>query len=301
MTLPDWTLLNFVFREPCKGVDDSSYVVASFCDIILTKSEIDYLRPSNKIYPKVMNIWAAYLSDKHSDSWFLPASFGERACDSKLTTRRNWMTTIIEECGLHRFNRRFKHCSKILVPLLDVTSNHWFLLVTRPAAKVVEIWDTKQQDISASTRTYFESRRLNMAICVMKFLHKVFSNDMTRPRDTCYHIRSFQIDNLNVSKNNVDRFDSGVYVMKQMQGFGEVPSQFQSIHERSVVSLSIVKDPKNEKLKSMKEAAGLKQTERSIPTKPVGIHTYDEADSANCDNIPKGRKSRSHRRRRGHR
>ncbi|XP_024166909.1 uncharacterized protein LOC112173507 isoform X2 [Rosa chinensis] len=120
LSLTEWTLLKFLFEKPTRGPVKCRDEVARFGEWIMSTADFDCLRPRNKISNKVINISAAYLFEKESDSWFLPTNFGEQACyknqSSKVETS---LASIISECGLHRFNRRLKWCSKILIPVHD--------------------------------------------------------------------------------------------------------------------------------------------------------------------------------------
>ncbi|KAM5585243.1 hypothetical protein ABKV19_004568 [Rosa sericea] len=115
LSLTEWTLLKFLFEKPARGPVKCRDEVARFGEWIMSTADFDCLRPGIKISSKVINISAAYLFEKESDSWFLPTNFGEQACyknqSSKVETS---LASIISECGLHRFNRRLKWCSKVM-------------------------------------------------------------------------------------------------------------------------------------------------------------------------------------------
>ncbi|XP_062011390.1 uncharacterized protein LOC133727976 isoform X2 [Rosa rugosa] len=300
----EWTLLKFLFEKPARGQDKCRDEVARFGEWIMSTAEFDCLCLGNKISSKVINISAAYLFEKESDSWFLPTNFGDQACyknqSSKVETS---LASIISECGLHRFNRRLKWCSKIFIPIHDKMSEHWFLVVTRVSEKVVEIWDSNTDIVSFP-------RRHQMARDVILLMQKVFASDMKKPSDVYYQFSSFETKQPDCNPSNNIDWKSGVYLIRHMQLYGQPWFEgFQSNKYRSALALGIMNNPKNEALKVVTESADVSHSRskntlngRDNCTGPSGDNMEAETDSElpNSDNnvnIPSGRKFRSHRKR----
>nr|XP_011469318.1 PREDICTED: uncharacterized protein LOC101304812 isoform X2 [Fragaria vesca subsp. vesca] len=72
----DSKVLKFLFGKPRKGGHESREEVARSGDFGVSLEDIHCLCPTVSVSLKVINIWAAYLCQTNSDSWFLPTSFG---------------------------------------------------------------------------------------------------------------------------------------------------------------------------------------------------------------------------------
>ncbi|KAL6145671.1 hypothetical protein ACLB2K_056356 [Fragaria x ananassa] len=206
------------------------------------------------------------------------------------------LASIITDCGLHKFNRRLKRCCKIFIPVKDETLDHWFLVVIKLRDKVVEIWDSKAD--MASLR-----RRREKATSVILLVQKVFASDMKKPGDIYYNFPSFEVTVPTGNRWDMNGYESGIYMMRHMQFYGEPwYDGFDSSKERTEIALFIVKNSKNEDLKSLRAAAGLSVigNKKACKLTSIDVEGYMKDEGArpvDNDNNPTGRKMRSHRKR----
>ncbi|KAL6176634.1 hypothetical protein ACLB2K_053267 [Fragaria x ananassa] len=103
---------------------------------------------------------------------------------------------------------------QILIPVHDETLDHWFLVLIKVRDEVVEIWDSKAD--MASSR-----RRHEIATSVILLVQKVFASDMKKPGDIYYNFSSFEVTVLKGNQWDVNGFESGIYLMRHMQLYGE--------------------------------------------------------------------------------
>ncbi|KAL6197571.1 hypothetical protein ACLB2K_033179 [Fragaria x ananassa] len=292
----DLKLLKFVFDEPHISADKSAEVVARFGEIVLTKGDIECMRPRKKIKSKVINLYAAYLCEAEPTTWFFPTNFSERCPGSgKQCGRDESLGSIIKDCRLHKFNRRLKRCSKIFIPVHDETLERWWLVLIKVRDGVVEIWDSNPEIASLS-------RRQEMASSLMLLVQKVFASDMKKPGDIYYDFPSFEVTVPKGSRWDANGYESGIYVMRHMAFYGEPwYDGFESVKERTEIALEIVKNSKNEELNSIRKSAGLSVAGNKKARNDTSINVCDAKNegvkTVDKGHVPTGRKMRSHRKR----
>ncbi|XP_024188269.1 uncharacterized protein LOC112192664 isoform X1 [Rosa chinensis] len=146
-------LLRFLFRKNFVGEEKWSTEVARYGEFAVTRMEFQCLSPATSLSCKVINICAAYLDEADGDCWFLPTYFGDRArCNEEQSCFANWVASTVDMCGLWRFHRRLRFCSKIFIPLHDRADDHWFLLVMNLLEKKALLWDSYPDPTSVARR-----------------------------------------------------------------------------------------------------------------------------------------------------
>ncbi|KAL6123350.1 hypothetical protein ACLB2K_075872 [Fragaria x ananassa] len=254
----------------------------------------------------VVNIWAAYLCQTNSDSWFLPTFFGEHArLNQDPSAVHVSMASTIVHCRLQRFHRRLKHCVQIFIPLHDEITNHWFLLVMKLKDKIAELWDFVPELTSSL------NRRIEIARATMLLLQTVFASAMSKSSDVYYNFPSFRLSFPEGNPTTYNKYDSGIYIMMQMKCYSDKWFEgYNSEVMRSAVALEIVNNQSNELLKSVITAAmkgkgfeegGYNSTETTqanvVVATEVVASECDKATSIIHEKSPNGWKCRSHRKR----
>ncbi|XP_040363625.1 uncharacterized protein LOC112168724 isoform X3 [Rosa chinensis] len=258
----DSKILKFLFDKGDNGVDDPREEVARYGDIGVSYGELQCLRPTFPLLRKVIDISAAYLYEEDSKSWFFPTCFGEQAYSNHVSSNSHALVaSTIHLCGLQRFHRCLKRCSKIFIPLHDEIEDHWFMLVMKLDRKSAEMWDSLPDIVSSARR--FEKARVAMLL-----LQTIFENEMTKSDDVCMQMnmldRVFVRDiaedlNPHVSLGTLpfdmssfgpiqrNTTDCGVFVIRNMQHYGtDWAAKYDSDGERASLVLECLLHQRND-------------------------------------------------------
>ncbi|KAK9903755.1 hypothetical protein M0R45_000987 [Rubus argutus] len=294
----DKKMLKFLFRKSGRGANKSREEVARFGEIGLSWEEIQCLGPKTALSSKVINISAAYLYEKDSNSWFFPTTFGEIASlEHGQPSSGVSVSSIIDSYGLRQFHRCLKRCTEIFIPLKDDIRDHLFLLVMKLSQKNAELWDS-QPDTGSGARRVEKARAAN-----------IFANDMTKSQDVYYDFPSFPLSVPDGNPTNDNNHDSGIYVARHMQSYREKWFEgYNSDEQRSLLALEIVEHPKNKLLHLVtKAASGRVRRDESgegpskySKTKPATFASvFKHVKLCHNDQVrnPTGRKCCSHRKR----
>lgn len=296
-------ILTFLFSNAGMAAHNAIEEVARYGEFGVSHEEIQSLLPKTPLTQQVINIAAAYLVDNASTAWFFPSTFGEQARKFMYNaTVEVSVASIIAESHLQRFHRQLKRCTEIFIPLNDVDSNHWFLLVVKLKERTGEIWDNEPSNV-------FPNGRVEQARGAMILLHRVFASEMSRPRDVYYEFPTFE---LNVPEGNPtveNNFDSGLYTIRHMQYYRQKWFEgFNSDEQRRMLAIEIVANPKNEAIDKVTEYAsnakrriasgGRNSSRLKAKLDNTGIESEDKhVNGKSTEMQPTGRKCRSHRKR----
>ncbi|KAL6208202.1 hypothetical protein ACLB2K_019153 [Fragaria x ananassa] len=127
----------------------------------------------------------------------------------------------------------------IFIPILDDLCQHWFLAVVRFVGDC-EIWDSKPEVASQQHRKdYVES--------VVDLLLLVFAAELKQSPWVCSEAASFTYFYPAICTTEVNDYDSGVCVIRNMQFYGQRWYEgYNSGDQRMRIALEVVNSPLNE-------------------------------------------------------
>ncbi|BBN69629.1 hypothetical protein Prudu_1066S000100, partial [Prunus dulcis] len=129
-----------------------------------------------------------------------------------------------------RFTVGLRKCEKIFIPVLDRIGSHWYLLVVLMGDKKVELWD------SLPAAKYNASR--------YQLAERIFAK--------------FNIVRTDKASRQLNGCDCGIFVMNWLEDIkctSHGSNKFQHASERVRVTLSLLNNPKNTRLKEVRESA----------------------------------------------
>nr|XP_011467300.1 PREDICTED: uncharacterized protein LOC101308491 [Fragaria vesca subsp. vesca]XP_011467301.1 PREDICTED: uncharacterized protein LOC101308491 [Fragaria vesca subsp. vesca] len=234
-------LLNYLFCN--KGVVEDivgSDEVGRYREASVSRCHIKCLTPKRCISSEVINLMGAYCFAKSTDCWFVPTYFSERAKEGAChPVQEAHLSATITLCGLRKFNGRIEGSERIFIPIMDDLCQHWFLAVVRFVGDC-EIWDSKP--ILAS-----QQRRKDYVESAVNLLLSVFASELKQSPWVCSEAASFTYFYPAICTTEVNDYDSGVCVIRNMQFYGQRWYEgYNSGDQRMRIALEVVNSPLNE-------------------------------------------------------
>ncbi|BBH02167.1 Aminotransferase-like, plant mobile domain family protein [Prunus dulcis] len=181
----------------------------------VTRDEFMCLRPEMWINDRVLNAQVYYLQEKGSGNWY------------------------------------FHTYMSIFIPILDRIGSHWYLLVVLMGDKKVELWDSLPG-------AKYNASRYQLAERIMKVLDYIYNDEIVKYFDKGWQFAKFNIVRTDKARRQLNGCDCGIFVMNWLEDIectSHGSNKFQHASERVRVALSLLKNPKNKRLKEVRESA----------------------------------------------
>ncbi|KAI5338684.1 hypothetical protein L3X38_017956 [Prunus dulcis] len=243
----DFELFSYIFRSNNFSSDELIIEIENGHHV--TREEFMCLRPEMWINDRVLNAQVYYLQEKGSGNWYFHTYMSEQV--------NNTSDGKIFELGV---KLRREISKRITVGL-------------RKCEKV-ELWDS----LPAAK---YNASRYQLAERIMKVLDYIYKDEIVKHFDKGWQFAKFNIVRTDKARRQLNGCDCGIFVMNWLEDIectSRGSNEFQHASERVRVALSLLKNPKNTRLKEVRESARrvvdeeldmLAQHGPSIPHHPI--------------------------------
>ncbi|XP_034219169.1 uncharacterized protein LOC117630574 [Prunus dulcis] len=244
----DLELFSYIFRSNNLSSDEIIIQIENKHHV--TRGEFMCLRPEEWINDGVLNAHVYYLQEKGSGNWYFPTYMAEQVQNTRDGQLFELAVKLRRE-NTNRFTVGLKKCEKMFIPVFDRIGSHWYLIVVLPSDKKVEIWDSLPGP-------KYNAGRYQQAERIMKVLDHIYNEEIVNYFEKGWQFAKFNIVRTDKARRQVNGCDCGVFVMNWLQDIecrSHGSNKFQHASERVRIALSLLKNPRNRRLKEVRESA----------------------------------------------